>query len=195
MSLLLNQLNKKENSQIPIWIMRQAGRYLPEYRQLRKKFSSFLEFCYHPEAVLEATMQPIERYDLDAAIIFSDILIIPDALGLKVDFIENEGPIVEKIRTQNDIQKLSLENLEEFLSPVFEAISKTRKALPSDKALIGFCGAPWTIACYMVSGKNIQNFYETKKLLYQEPEIFQKIINMITDAIILCLKQQDKIRN
>ena len=193
MSLLLNRLNhKNENSQIPIWIMRQAGRYLPEYRDLRKKFSNFLDFCYTPDAVLEATLQPIKRYDLDAAIIFSDILIIPDALGLQVTFKEQEGPLVEKIMRDTDLQKLSLDRIEEYLSPVFTAIKNVKAELPENKALIGFCGAPWTIACYIISGRNHQNFYETKKMMFAQPELFSKIINLITDAIIICLKAQIK---
>ncbi|MCH9844017.1 MAG: uroporphyrinogen decarboxylase [Alphaproteobacteria bacterium] len=190
--LLINKLNKTKQTNIPIWIMRQAGRYLPEYRQLRTQFPSFLDFCYTKNAVTEATLQPIERFGLDAAIIFSDILIIPDALGLDVDFKENEGPIVEKINHEKIFQKLNLENIISHLQPVYQAIKQTRTALNADKALIGFCGAPWTLACYMISGQNIQNFHDAKKMLYCEPVFFQKIINLLTEAIILCLKEQIK---
>ena len=188
--LLINKLNKTNQSDIPIWIMRQAGRYLPEYRQLRTKFPSFLDFCYTKDAVTEATLQPIKRFDLDAAIIFSDILIIPDALGLNVKFKEKKGPIVEKITDEEIFQKLNLENIISYLQPVYQAIKQTREALSDDKALIGFCGAPWTLACYMISGQNIQNFYDAKKMLYCEPILFQKIINLLTEAVILCLKEQ-----
>ena len=190
--LLINKLNKTNQSDIPIWIMRQAGRYLPEYRQLRTKFPSFLDFCYTKDAVTEATLQPIDRFNLDAAIIFSDILIIPDALGLDVNFKENEGPIVEKITHEEIFQKLNLEHIISHLQPVYQAIKQTRMALNNDKALIGFCGAPWTLACYMISGQNIQNFYDAKKMLYCKPILFQKIIDLLTEAIILCLKQQIK---
>ena len=190
--LLINKLNKTNESDIPIWIMRQAGRYLPEYRQLRMQFPSFLDFCYTKDAVTEATLQPIKRFNLDAAIIFSDILIIPDALGLNVNFKENEGPIVEKITNEEIFQKLNLENIISYLQPVYQAIKQTRDALSSDKALIGFCGAPWTLACYMISGQNIQNFHDAKKMLYCEPILFQKIIDLLTEAVILCLKQQIK---
>ena len=192
MSLFLNNIYQSKTSPIPIWFMRQAGRYLPEYRELRKKTSSFLEFCYHVDYAVEATLQPIERYNLDAAIIFSDILIIPDAIGAKVSFQENEGPVIEKINSQKLIDNLHLDNLVNHLAPVFQAIKNVRRSLDTDKALVGFCGAPWTIACYMVSGKNINNFYETRKMARSHPQTFQKLIDIITNAIIITAKEQIK---
>src|SRR5262249_43145915 len=136
----------------PIWIMRQAGRYLPEYREVRARAKDFLDLCYTPALAAEVTLQPLRRFDLDAAIIFSDILVIPDALGQKVGFKAGEGPILEPL-TAHRLAQLRPETAVERLAPVLETIERVRKALPADKALIGFCGAPWTVATYMIGGR------------------------------------------
>src|SRR5215211_6320303 len=132
--------------------MRQAGRYLPEYRAVRATTKSFLEFCYTPEQAVEVTLQPIKRFGLDAAIIFSDILVVPDALGQKVWFEESEGPKLEALTDPVQFAQLSRARLPEHLAPVYQAIKETRLALPADTALLGFAGAPFTLACYMIEG-------------------------------------------
>ena len=139
----------------PLWIMRQAGRYLPEYRDIRKKFPDFMEFCLTPEAVTTVTLQPIDRFDFDAAIIFCDILIIPHVLGQTVQFIEGEGPRLAKVDWSAFLESANKKTVLSFLEPVFKAIASTRQALPSHKSLIGFCGSPWTIACYMMQGGKV----------------------------------------
>lgn len=161
--------------------MRQAGRYLPEYREVRKNFSNFLEFCYKPEAACEVTLQPINRYGMSAAIIFSDILVIPDALGVNVKFAEGHGPILKPVL---DIAELSKNNFSEKLQPVYQAISLTRKELAKDKALIGFCGLPWTLACYMIEGKGSRDFQSVRQTAFRKNEFFSALIDLLTDAVI-----------
>ena len=136
----------------PIWLMRQAGRYLPEYRAVRATTRSFLEFCYTPDKAVEVTLQPVRRFGLDAAIIFSDILVVPDALGQKVWFEEGEGPKLEALTDPADFGQLTRARLPEKLAPVYEAIRRTRAELPRETALLGFAGAPFTLACYMIEG-------------------------------------------
>ena len=138
----------------PFWFMRQAGRYLPEYREVRATASNFLELCYSPEKAAAITLQPLQRYDMDAAIIFSDILVLPDALGQKVEFLEGKGPILEPISNEIDLKRLSLDRIDEVLSPIFQTISMVRAELDDKKALIGFAGAPWTVAFYMIEGQS-----------------------------------------
>ena len=139
----------------PLWMMRQAGRYLPEYRAVRAEAKSFLDFCYTPEKAIEATLQPIRRFGFDAAIIFSDILVIPDALGQPVRFAEGEGPRLDAMETPADLVRLARSLDLGKLEPVYEALRGVRAALPSETALIGFCGAPWTLATYMIAGREI----------------------------------------
>ena len=141
---------KKPSPRIPLWFMRQAGRFLPEYRDLRQKYPSFLEFCRNPKDASEATLQPLRRFDLDAAIIFSDILVIPSALGQKVAFLAGEGPKLDPITSDQDLATLNFDHFEERLQATPEAIALTRQTLSKEKALIGFAGAPWTVACYMI---------------------------------------------
>jgi uroporphyrinogen decarboxylase len=149
---LLRTLKGEKQARPPIWIMRQAGRYLPEYRQLRERAPDFLSFCYTPDLAAEATLQPLRRFDLDAAILFSDILVIPDALGQAVRFEPGEGPLLDAV-TPETVGSLDLERVAERLSPVMETIARVRNALAPEKALIGFCGAPWTVATYMIGGR------------------------------------------
>ncbi len=188
--LFLNALSGRLSKNIPIWFMRQAGRYLPEYLEVRNTTSSFLEFCYSPEKASEVTLQPIRRFDFDAAIIFSDILVIPDALGMNVKFIKNEGPVLEALKTASDIKKLTF-NVE-VLNPVYEAISITRGRLTSNKALIGFSGAPWTLATYMIEGGGSKDYLATKTWAYGNPESFSQIIDILVDSISQHLINQVK---
>lgn len=161
--------------------MRQAGRYLPEYREVRKNFSNFLEFCYNPEAACEVTLQPIKRFGISAAIIFSDILVIPDALGVDVRFEQGNGPILKPV---SDISELSKNNFSEKLQPVYQAIRFTRKELAKDKALIGFCGLPWTLACYMIEGKGSRDFQSVRQTAFRKNVFFSALIDLLTDAVI-----------
>ena len=167
----------------PIWLMRQAGRYLPEYRNIRQQAGSFLQLCYNPELATQVTLQPIQRFGFDAAIIFSDILLIPQAMGQKLEFIENEGPKLEKITSLDEILALSSEQISTFLSPVYSAISLTRKELATNKSLIGFAGGAWTIATYMLEGGANRDFIASKILALNNPEILQQLINKLVSCI------------
>ena len=180
-NILLSCFKDKHSKEIPFWFMRQAGRYLPEYRAVRKNFSNFLEFCYKPEAACEVTLQPITRYGMSAAIIFSDILVIPDALGVDVKFVEGNGPVLVPV---SDISELSKNNFREKLEPVYEAISLTRKSLPESTALIGFCGLPWTLACYMIEGKGSRDFQSVRQTAFRKKEFFTKLIDILTQSVI-----------
>ncbi|MDX2082470.1 MAG: uroporphyrinogen decarboxylase [Rickettsiales bacterium] len=193
MNKLIDTLIKKENfSQPPIWIMRQAGRYLPEYLEIRRDVKNFLDLCYNPELACEVTLQPIRRFDFDAAIIFSDILVIPDALGVKVDFVKNEGPKLKKISNISDLKKLKVNNIKSHLKPVFEAIELTKSKLSNEKALIGFSGAPWTLACYMIEGGSSKNFDSVRQKAINYEEFFLQLIEILTESIIQYLSQQIK---
>lgn len=174
----------------PIWMMRQAGRYLPEYRQIRATAASFLEFCYTPSLATEATLQPIRRFGFDAAILFSDILVVPDALGQKVSFEQGEGPRLAPITDAADLAKLSETINLERLAPVFETIDRLTSALPSETALIGFCGAPWTVASYMIAGRGTPDQGPARLFAYRHPDIFQKLINILVQASIDYLERQ-----
>lgn len=181
-----NLFSKTKN---PIWLMRQAGRYLPEYNQVRSTTKNFLEFCYNSDLVAKVTLQPIQRFDFDLAIIFSDILVIPHSLGVKVDFVKNEGPILEKI---SDPKQLSSSNFEQNLMPVYEGISKTRALLDKSKPLIGFVGAPWTLASYMIEGGGSKFFNDVKNIAYNNSDKFQEIIDILSENIIIHIKNQIK---
>ena len=152
----------------PVWLMRQAGRYLPEYLQIRAKAASFLDFCYTPALAAEATLQPVRRFGFDAAILFSDILVVPDALGQKVHFEPNEGPKLEPIVTPQDVARLTEQIDRNRLSPIFETIDRVKQNLPAEVALIGFCGAPWTLACYMIAGKSTPDQAPARLFAYRE---------------------------
>jgi uroporphyrinogen decarboxylase len=166
----------------PVWLMRQAGRYLPEYRELRAQAPSFLDFCYTPKLAIEATLQPIRRFGFDAAILFSDILVLPDALGQSVSFETGEGPRLEPIATAEDFEKLRETPDWSRLAPVFEAVAGVRAALPAETALIGFCGAPWTVASYMIAGRGTPDQAPARLLAYREPELFGALIERLADA-------------
>ena len=166
----------------PFWLMRQAGRYLPEYRQVRASCNGFLDLCYTPEKATEVTLQPLRRYGFDAAILFSDILVVPDALGQPVSFREGEGPRLDPIRDGEGLKRLSQENFMSHLAPVFQTVSNLSKAIPETTALIGFAGAPWTVATYMVEGSGSKEFVETKKLAYSQPNVFKAMIDLLVQA-------------
>lgn len=168
----------------PIWLMRQAGRYLPEYRAVRATTRSFLEFCYTPQKAVEVTLQPVRRFRLDAAIIFSDILVVPDALGQKVWFEEGEGPKLEALVDPAQFGNLSRARIADHLAPVYRAITETRAALPRETALLGFAGAPFTLACYMIEGGGSRDFAKVKLWAYRHPDSFGLLIDLLVDAIV-----------
>jgi len=160
MSIIYRLIKEKKIEKTPVWMMRQAGRYLPEYMKIRNSSKNFLEMCYSPELASEITLQPIRRFDFDIAVIFSDILLIPQALGTDLDFVRDKGPVLTKtdLSTEEGIKKLSADNVLKKLSPVYEAISLTRKRLDKEKDLVGFVGAPWTLFSYMIEGSGSKNF-------------------------------------
>ncbi|MFT4078322.1 uroporphyrinogen decarboxylase [Rhodomicrobium sp.] len=166
----------------PMWLMRQAGRYLAEYREVRAQAGSFLNLCYNPELAAEVTLQPIRRFDFDAAIIFSDILVVPHALGQHLEFREGEGPHLDPITSLADLSKLSVEKAKSTFSIVYEAIDRTITGLGDRTPLIGFCGAPWTVASYMVEGHGSSDYRAAKLLAYREPETFKAILDLLVDA-------------
>ena len=183
--LFLEVLNKKISDIPPIWLMRQAGRYLPEYRAVREKMGDFLDLCYNPKAASEVTLQPIRRFDFDSAIIFSDILVIPHSLGLKVEFQENIGPIVEKLENESQLSKIKIDSNNEKLMRVYEAINITKASLPLNKPLIGFVGGPWTIAAYIFSDNRLKDKFEPALLMaFQNPDFIEKVIQIITEQSI-----------
>ncbi len=161
----------------PVWLMRQAGRYLPEYRETRSTARDFLSFCYTPELAIEVTLQPIRRFGFDASIIFSDILVIPDALGQRVRFVEGEGPRLDAIETPEALLALATTLDEEKLQPVYEALRGVRAALPASTSLIGFCGAPWTLATYMIAGQGTSDQAPARLFAYQHRAAFVSLID------------------
>jgi uroporphyrinogen decarboxylase len=161
--------------------MRQAGRYLPEYRQTRQRAGSFLDLCYNPELATEVTLQPIRRFDFDAAILFSDILVVPHALGRSVRFEEGEGPVLDPISAE-EISRLPRALDERRAGQVFEAVSRVRARLPRDKTLIGFCGAPFTVATYMVAGRGTKDQQPTRLMAYRQPDAFARLIDVLADV-------------
>jgi uroporphyrinogen decarboxylase len=183
-SRLLRPFAGEAISPPPIWLMRQAGRYLPEYRALRAKAGSFLELCYAPALAAEAALQPVRRYGLDAAILFSDILVVPDALGQAVTFAEGEGPRLEPIRGPSDLARLRPAGSEAKFARVCEAVARLRQDLPEGTALIGFCGAPWTVATYMVEGQGSADQAQARLWAYRDPTGFARLIELLIDTSI-----------
>ena len=191
MSLFLKCVNNQPIDRPPIWFMRQAGRYLSEYRETRKRAGSFLDLCYNSDLATEVTLQPIERFGFDAAILFADILLILDALGVKVQFVEGHGPLLEPVKDKKDIEKISrIEQIHEKLFPVYQTVKNLKKQLPPDVPLIGFAGAPWTLATYLINGKGEQGSLTAKKFLIENNEEFEEIIRLLTDATIEYLIMQ-----
>jgi len=182
---LLHVLNGGKSKTPPIWLMRQAGRHLKEYMAIRSKTKNFLEFCYTPNLSVEATLQPIRRYGFDAAILFSDILVIPDALGQQVNFVSGTGPVLKKISSIYDLKKLTSNNLHNQLKPVYKAINIIKKELRkfhAETTLIGFAGAPWTVATYMVEGGSSKNYQSIRRWAYEAPDEFNVLIDMLVNT-------------
>jgi len=178
---MLQVLNGEKSDIPPLWLMRQAGRYLPEYKETRKHAGGFLNLCYTPELAIEVTMQPIRRFGFDASILFSDILVIPDALGRKVEFKEGEGPVLEPMLT-SDIGKLRTGDVLEHLQPVLETVKGLRNALPDETTLIGFCGAPWTVATYMIAGHGTPDQSPARLFALSDPDSFQRIMDVLVQS-------------
>ena len=189
--LLLRAAKGEKVERTPVWLMRQAGRILSEYRKVRASVSGFIELAQTPELAAEVTIQPVDILDVDAAIIFSDILVIPEAMGLPYEMIEKKGPrFPETIKSKADVNKLQVANVKESLSYVTKAIEITKKELNGRVPLIGFAGAPWTIFAYMVEGAGSKTFSKAKAMLYTEPELSHQLLSKITDSTIAYLQAQ-----
>jgi uroporphyrinogen decarboxylase len=189
---LLRSLRGEALKRPPFWLMRQAGRYLPEYRALRAKAGSFLDLCYNPEFAIEVTLQPIRRFSMDAAILFSDILVVPHALGQALRFEESRGPLLDALDPTDDLRSLSLEGLHRHLAPVYETVAGLRTKLPGETTLIGFAGAPWTVASYMIEGKGSRDYATAKSWIYTRPALFQRLIDLLVEATVEYLSAQIK---
>jgi uroporphyrinogen decarboxylase len=190
--LLLRALRQEKVERPPVWMMRQAGRYLPDYLKLKKKYN-FFERCRTPELAAEITIQPVEQVGVDAAIIFSDILVVPQAMGLEVQMVEGKGPFLpDPVKGYGDLKRLRKPDVYESLNYVFEALSLTKKTLDGRVPLIGFAGAPWTLLCYMVQGKGSKTFDEAKAFCFTQPETARSLLQMITDTTIEYLRAQAK---
>ncbi len=187
---LLQVLGKRAVDRPPVWLMRQAGRYLPEYRETRKTAGSFLDLCYTPKLATEVTLQPIRRFNLDASILFADILLIPDALGQHVAFKEGEGPVLQPVTDEAGLAKLSLEKITSHLAPVFETVDRLATALPAHVTLIGFAGSPWTVATYMVGGRGSPDQRAARIWAARDPEGFQKLMDLVVEATVIYLRGQ-----
>jgi len=187
---LLRVLQGERLARPPFWLMRQAGRYLPEYRELRSKARDFLDLCFRPDMAAEVTLQPLRRFGMDAAIIFSDILVVPYALGQKVEFQEGRGPVLEPISNIDDLPSFDEEKFHQKLSPVYETVNRVRDSLDDKTALIGFAGSPWTVATYMVEGGTSRDFAKIKTWAYSDPDGFQKLIDLLVDSTTQYLSAQ-----
>lgn len=187
---ILDVLEGRTINPPPVWLMRQAGRYLPEYRAIREKAGSFLDLCFTPTLAAEVTLQPVHRFHFDAAILFSDILVVPHALGQEVAFTAGEGPCLMPALGDGKLIDLASEIDLQALAPVFETIRIVRAALPSEVALLGFCGAPWTVATYMVAGRGTPDQAPARLMAYRMPEAFSTLINLLVDASIDYLAEQ-----
>ncbi len=180
--ILLETLKGNPGEKVPFWFMRQAGRYLPEYREIRAKTPSFMEFCYNPDKATEVTLQPIRRYGMDGAILFADILVVPDGLGQQVWFEAGHGPRLDPVATEAAYAKLSLSGFHEKVGNVYETVKRLSSALPENVTLLGFAGAPWTVATYMIAGQGSKDHAAARQLGYGEPELFGKILDILVDA-------------
>ena len=187
---MLRALRGEITERPPVWLMRQAGRYLPEYRETRKQAGGFLELCYTPELAVEVTLQPIRRYGFDASILFSDILVVPHGLGQKVWFEEGEGPKLAPLERPDALDGLRLEGMVERLAPVYETVRGLSAALPPETTLIGFSGAPWTLATYMLEGGTSKQFVTCKRWALAEPEAFGRLIDLLEQAVVEHLSAQ-----
>lgn len=193
--LLLDVLKGKVGPQMPIWMMRQAGRYLPEYRATRAEAGSFLDLCYNPELACEVTLQPIRRFGFDGSILFSDILVVPHALGQDVRFEEGVGPVLppldsSEINALIDRFESEPEQFDAHLDPVIETVRLLRSRLPEEVTLLGFCGAPWTVATYMVGGRGSPDQAAARKFALKEPEVFDRLLSCLAKASVRYLSRQ-----
>lgn len=179
---ILEVLSGRRQAVPPVWFMRQAGRYLPEYRQVRERAGGFLDLCFNPELAAEVTLQPIRRFGFDAAIIFSDILVVPHALGRHVRFEAGEGPRLEPLADAAALNSLPSKADETVFEPVYETVRRTKHALPANVTLLGFCGAPWTVATYMVAGQGTPDQAPARILAYREPDAFARMIDILVDT-------------
>jgi len=188
--LLIEVLRGRPVPRPPIWLMRQAGRYLPEYRALRQSAATFLDLCYTPDLAVEITMQPLRRFGMDAAILFSDILVVPDGLGCSVTFEAGAGPRLVPVRTLADLDQLRRDGIAGRLSAVYEAVRRVRAEIPADKALIGFAGAPWTVAAYMIEGEGSKEFARARTAARCDSGFFAALIGLLVEATIEHLQAQ-----
>lgn len=188
-SRFLRAFKRESVDSTPLWMMRQAGRYLPEYRAVRKTATDFIAMCQNPELAATVTLQPLQRFDLDAAIIFSDILVIPHAMGQPLRFETGRGPILEPV-TPGSFSSLKTVEPKEHLGYVLEAIQLVKKDLPASTPLIGFCGSPWTVACYMIEGQTSKTFAQIKRWAFCDPNSLQQLLDKVTNASIAYLKAQ-----
>ena len=189
--LFIRALLKQDVERTPVWMMRQAGRYLPEYRAVRSKAGSFMQLCTNPELACEVTLQPLERFAFDAAILFSDILTIPDAMGLGLSFAEGEGPQFAKpIRTAEDIKQLPIPDPESELRYVIDAVRLIKTNLQGRVPLIGFSGSPWTLATYMVEGKSSKSFQKVKSLMFEQPQLMHQMLDKLAQSVASYLNAQ-----
>jgi len=188
--LFLRTLAGETVERPPIWLMRQAGRYLPEYREERARAGSFLDLCYKPRHAIEVTLQPIRRFGFDASILFADILLVPQALGQKLWFAEGEGPRLEPVTTQEALAALSFAAFDQTLAPVFETVAGLKAALPRHVALIGFAGAPWTVASYMIAGRGTPDQAPARRWSYRDPLAVDRLIALLVEATIRYLSDQ-----
>jgi uroporphyrinogen decarboxylase len=189
---LCEVLNGRRQTRPPVWMMRQAGRYLPEYRALREKAGSFLKLCYTPEFAAEITLQPIKRFGFDAAILFSDILVIPDALGRNLRFVEGEGPQLDPLKDGADVARLPARADANRLAPIYETVRQVKAQLAPETTLIGFCGAPWTVATYMIAGHGTSDQTPARLFAYREPEALSQLIEVLIDNSVDYLAAQLK---
>ncbi|RAI44069.1 uroporphyrinogen decarboxylase [Rhodoplanes roseus] len=187
---VLEVLSGKRQAIPPVWMMRQAGRYLPEYRATREQAGSFLDLCYNPKLAAEVTFQPIRRFGFDAAILFSDILVVPHALGQTVSFTAGEGPRLQPLVTAGNVGRYAGAFDKEKLAAVFEAVRLIRAGLPPEVTFLGFCGAPWTVATYMVAGEGTPDQAPARLLAYRDPATFQRLIDSLVEASITYLVEQ-----
>ena len=188
--LFLRTIEGEPSSRPPVWLMRQAGRYLPEYREIRATAPTFLDLCYNPKLAAEVTLQPIRRFGFDAAILFSDILVVPDALGVPVAFESGHGPKLRPVTTEADVAALRDTIDMDRLSPVLETVQRVRSSLPPGTALIGFCGAPFTVASYMVAGSGTPDQGPARSLAYRDPALFARIVDRLVSASVTYLSAQ-----
>lgn len=188
--LLLRALRGEQTERTPVWMMRQAGRYLPDYIKLRDKYS-FFERCQNPELATEITVMPVDQVGVDAAIIFSDILVVPQAMGMEVQLVEKVGPLLpDPIKSETDIKRICVPDIKDKLHYVFDALRLTKQTLAGKVPLIGFAGSPWTLLCYMVQGKGSKTFDEAKGFCFRQPAIAHQVLQMLTDTTIAYLKEQ-----